>query len=315
MDLNQIITSDLIVDKLTITLPVASNSERTFITNCFMQSPVKKGMLTQHGPVGYNIKKFKYRYKYYAYPKASDYTDEYVYLQCSPFAEDDNFFRIDFNPSKISMSQVRVLVNQVIPKNGFKRLIEYGEITRIDLAFNLEWILPHQLYFYAPYFSVGKGYYKSGDIQSLYLGCDDSNQYVIYDKKVEIEKNNKNKEIKDDVPENDLTRVEYRYRPQKPISFFQLLKMDNPFKKLTIIAYLPKLFSDDSKLRLLLACARFQGLGQALLNIAKHERKKYLKLIKESGSSAFYQPEKIWEGFKHAIYNVVHPYEALLTIN
>jgi hypothetical protein len=313
MDLNQIITSNLIIDKLTITLPVTSVSEQSLIKKWFMISYNQKGKLSILGTVGYNNNKIKFRYKLYAFPKASDFFDEHIYIQCEPFDGSDNFFRIDFNPSKVSMAKVRAIVDQVIPQNGYKRLIEHGKITRIDLAFNLEWVLPHNLYFHVPYFKVGKGYYKSGDIQSLYLGDEESNQYVIYDKKVEIEKKNKNKGVKDAVPENDLTRVEYRYRPEPSITFLQLVTMDNPFKKLTVIAYPPKLVSSDSVLRLLFACSRFQGLGQALLNIEKHKRKKYLKLVKESGSSDFYNPDKIWESFSAAVYKLVHPYENLLT--
>ncbi len=299
--------SKIFIDGLSITLPIGSKAEENAIIKCFKE----KELLDSWGYTGTHKK----GYDYYAYPIVNEATDDKLFLQCSPSSGQKNFFRIEFNPSKVDMSEVRILMNQLLA-GGYKQLVEYGRITRVDVAFDASRISPHQLLFHVPQFSIGKCYYKSGNVQSVYLGCDESeNQYVVYDKNAHIQYNNQKKKekFKAPVPVHGLTRIEYRYRPDKPFMLKELLTIKNPFNNLKLTAYPQSLVSKDSLFRLLLAVSRFQGMNQALLNIAKHDRPKYIKLLINSGKTAWYKPDTIWESFSAAVYKLVHPYEYLLT--
>ncbi len=184
--------SNIKIDKLSITVPILSKAEHEHIVKCFEYN----GKLSNWGEIG---KSKKYN-THYAHPVVGENTEITMYLQYPQYYLVTNTLKIEFNPSKVNMEQVRMLINQIM-KNGFERLIEYGRITRIDLACDIARIRPHHIFFYAPYFSITDCKYKSGNLQTAYLGDSESdNQWVIYDKVAEIKDKNHKKEFKMEVP-------------------------------------------------------------------------------------------------------------------
>lgn len=320
--------SNIIIDRLSVTVPIASLAEHAFIVKCFEYG----GKLKEWGHMGLN-KKY---HTYYAHPFVGKGIT--MYLQYPQYYGVKNTLRIDFNPSKVEMKQVQALINQMM-QNGFKRLIEHGRISRIDTACDYAWIKPHNLLFYAPNYSIGLGIYKSGNIQtaylgehesgydqpvtlgdgnsvfiqSAYLGDSASSQWAIYDKVAEIKSKNHGKEFKTEVPNHDLTRIEFRHRPSDLLLLKDVLSMKNPFNTLKLIAYPKAMSSNDSTFKLLLALSRFQGMNQALLNIEKHHRPKYNKMLMECGKTNWFKPDTIWESFSSAVHQIAHPYESLLS--
>ena len=115
------------------------------------------------------------------------------------------------------------------------------------------------------------------------------------------------------VPNHDLTRVEFRHRPSDKLLLKEILTIKNPFAALKLIAYPKSMITNDSIFNLLLAASTFQGMNQALLKIAKHQRPKYNKMLTECGKTGWFKPEVVWESFSSAVFSVVHPYESLLT--
>lgn len=297
--------SNIKIDRLSITLPILSKAEHDYIVKCFAYN----GKFSNWGEIGAS-KKYK---TYYAHPVVGENPEITMYLQYPKNYWVTNTLKIEFNPSKVKMADVRVLINQIMI-NGFERFIQFGRITRLDLACDISRIMPHHIFFYAPNFSITDCKYKSGNIQTAYLGDSESdNQWAIYDKVAEIKDKNKKKEFKVEVPDHNLTRVEFRHRPSAKLMLKEILTIKNPFATLKLIAYPKSAITNDTVFNQLLTNSIFIGMNQALLKIVKHQRPKYNKMLTESGKTFWFKPEVIWESFSSSVFQVVHPYEALLT--
>ena len=150
--------SNIKIDRLSITLPIASKAEHDHIVKCFAYN----GILSNWGDIGVS-KKYK---THYANPVVGENIEITMYIQYPQSYWVTNALRIDFNPAKVDMEQVRTLINQIM-KNGFERLIQFGRITRIDLACDITRIRPHQLFFYVPHFSITDCKYWTLDFRVL----------------------------------------------------------------------------------------------------------------------------------------------------
>lgn len=230
------------------------------------------------------------------------YDKDCLLFQCAPWNPQNNFVRVEYNPSKVDINEVKVLLNMILP-GGYKSLLHTGVIRRVDIATDLSFVKPSDMVFHYPGIQCSGNYFKGGRIQSAYLGEKESQrQIVIYDKVAHLKKLNSKlpSDIKFPIPNHDVTRVEIRLRPNG-IEFHQLFVLDNPFHKLQLCVCSDSGKGDD-EWRLFRSLCIYEGVNQAIKcfdNITK--RKKYLERIMTTGLHKFWNPGKLWLGLPNAL--------------
>ena len=286
--------SPLFCDKLAVTLPVSANY-RTDVTNIFKN----------HICGNYGAKKYWHStslYKHAIKIPFDPICKNNLLFQCSPRNPKHSFVRVEYNPSKISLMEVRVILDQILP-HGFDSLYHQGKIRRIDLAVDMSWVSPHNLIFHYPGISCSRNFLKGGRIQSAYLGEKESpKQLIIYDKVAELKKQNAKtpKDLKYQIPHYDVTRVEVRLRPDG-ISFPGLMKLSNPLDNLQLCVCKDVDKGDDEYLLFRRLCI-YEGFPQVLKLISsKDKRKKYVNKIMSDGITSFWNPDKVWAGLQDAL--------------
>ncbi|NTV12827.1 MAG: hypothetical protein HGA96_02645 [Desulfobulbaceae bacterium] len=292
--------SSLFIDKLSLTLSIkdkdVKNATQDFID--FIGS--------NYGGKLWESQTYMYNMKIY-------YDGEYVLFQCCPKHKSLSWFRVEYNPSKVSPSEVAEILNHVLP-GGYQGLIKYGRITRIDIAVDCKWLSVWNLLFYYPGLAVSFNYLKSGSIQTATIGGNECvNQFQFYNKVAEINaKNGKlGKLYKKATPSHPLTRIELRYRPNHYCTFDELLfKTVNPLEnlRLSLITGMPKSPKNEleTMTRQTFELAKFIGLPQALNMVPKH-RKKYINDILNAGKTDWWKPKKLWETLPAAIEPIINP--------
>lgn len=293
--------SPLFVDKLSMTLYV-SDDEKMIVLKNFIEVVDQSygGKLWES--TNYNFSK-------------KIYVDgEYILFQCEPKQAGSNWLRVEYNPSKVSPSEVAGIVNLILP-GGYNDLIAYGRITRIDFATNCKYLPVGNLFFQYPNMSISRNHLKSGAIQAAYLGGDEGvNQFVLYDKVAEIKsKNNKlGKSFKKEMPLTPTTRIEWRYRPKEICTFKKIQSAtSNAFENLSlaVITGQPKIPTDvkEGLVRLVFELSKYTGLQQALLAAPKQNRDELKCIILNSGNSGWWKPLDLWKTLPGALKDIISP--------
>ena len=293
--------SPLFVDKLSMTLDIYDSNKKN-VAKDFMNivDEFYGGKLWESTTYIYNKKVY--------------IDDEYVLFQCVPKYEGVNFFRVEYNPAKVDPVEVAQITNLFLP-GGYKDLLTYGRVTRIDIATDVKKLSVGDLFFQYPGLAVSKNHLKSGSIQTAYLGDDNSvNQFVVYDKGAEIKaKNGKlGKAYKKEVPSCPLTRIEWRFRPKKICTFKTLLSStENVFEKLNLgmLTSLPKMPKTDTEglVKLVVELSKYQGLQQALFCVPKYRRKELMDTIMKSCKTTWWKPEELWKTLPGALERILNP--------
>ena len=290
----------LFVDKLSMTLDVPESNKKTVVKN-FIEviGEFYGGKLWES--TTYHCNK-------------NVYVDgEYILFQCGPKGNKMNLFRVAYNPSKIDPSEVAKIANLVLP-GGYEELIEYGRITRIDIAVDCKYLPVRNLFFQYPGLAVSKNHLKSGSIQTAYLGGDESpNQFVLYDKVAEIKHNNSKhgNQVKVAVPSCSMTRIEWRYRPKEICTFKTLLSTGNNFENLSLgmMGNQPKMPSNDLEgfIKLVFELSKYHGLQQALFNVPKSRRKEVMEAIVKLCKTSWWKPAELWQTLPAALEPIINP--------
>ncbi|MBF0098810.1 MAG: hypothetical protein HQM04_18185 [Magnetococcales bacterium] len=283
-----------------MTLKVETSNDREILIN----------RLKKDSAEGYSYYGPKGRYKIRAsYPV--DYNDDHtvmhdasddhnLVIQCDPYKTNMNFFRIEVNPNKASMAEVKKILDELLP-GGYARLIDQGCITRFDATVDVQDVQIDELLFYHPQMTKTGHFLKSGLVETVYIGSQDSlKQFCIYDKAAEVRRKNQLKtmeHLKEPVPKKSVTRIEARISPKEKMTFENLLSFPNPFIKLRISAMkvLSTQCEDDFVWKLFIDSCRFRTMQAALLLLPKNERAKYQNRINEAGFVGWWQPDTIWK--------------------
>lgn len=290
----------LFVDKLSMTLDVPESNKKTVVKN-FLEV------------IGEFSEGKVWESKTYHYNKRVYLDDEYVLFQCGPKGKQMNLLRVAYNPSKIDPSEVAKIANLVLP-GGYKELIEYGRITRIDIAVDCKYLPVRNLFFQYPGLAVSKNHLKSGSIQTAYLGGDESpNQFVLYDKVAEIKHNNSKKgnHVKGEVPSCPTTRIEWRYRPKEICTFKALPSTENIFEKLNLgmMTSQPKMPKSEVEglVKVVFELSKYHGLQQALFNVPKYRKKEVMETIMKSCKTSWWKPLELWQTLPAALEPIINP--------
>lgn len=302
-------------DKLSMTLQIPSPSERATLINR-LEKDLDDGY-SYWGPKGRYKRGFRYiahSDNYYTVP--NDSGDDYnLVIQCDPFDESLGFFRMEVNPSKAVMVKVKKTIDKLLP-GGYARLTKQGRITRFDATVDVQDVQIDELLFYHPKMTKTGHFLKSGAVETVYIGSQDSlKQFCIYDKAAEIHRKNQQKKVewlKEPAPKKPVTRIEARIYPKGEMTFNSLLSFQNPFEKLRVSALksLSTQYENDFIWKLFIDSCRFRTMQAALLRLPKNERAKYQCRIKEAGFVGWWKPNNVWEQLPKVVQRITSPSKA-----
>jgi hypothetical protein len=291
--------SELFIDRLCMTLDIPKSHHAATIANFKKAEDCGDGEKPKK-KVG------KYDYSLHL---TGDTEEGQILIQCSPSNPSYRFFRIEFNPSKANLWNLKKNINNIVP-GGYENLMNTGLVTRIDFTVDISYLDATDIIASHSKIEVESLYAKNGSIESKYLGASSSNhQTLLYDKVAEIVHSNKKKPkgLKSQVPPNKLLRVEYRHlKSYCTLQEHETLK--NPFVDLTLIAF-PELKSEkqyDPLWTLFLVTCRYKGVKNALSYFNENDKAIYLKRLKAEGKTDWWNPKKIWEGLPAAIASLMN---------
>ncbi|WP_204378160.1 hypothetical protein [Tardiphaga robiniae] len=206
-------------------------------------------------------------------------------------------FRIEFNPSaigSIGFSELHGVLTSIMP-GGWDYVIEYGRISRIDIAVDIPEARPGMFAVLPKQGLSTKEWTVAGKLQTLVLGKKGGNQTLIYNKKAQQLGQGKPWEGKATV------RVERRMLNPAIKKLSSLPDLPNPFAALSLTEllnapptekeWLWSLFKDSVSVR---------GLPAALARLPKAKRTLYRKHL-ESQPHQLWGPSVIWTNWLAAL--------------
>ena len=286
--------SKLFCDKLSFTIDYLNMDEQQHILDT-LQDMAEYGQLKN----AYGGKWYKKCMKGYVgkYQKSLNR----MLIQCDPKQPGFGFLSVDFNPAHADMEFIHALLNELLP-GGWDDILLKAKFTRFDMAVDLEGISPDQLLAYYPQMQISAVYCKSGQTETLSIGCYGGNKNItIYDKVKQVKDKNKKQNLNLPPPAKETTRVEISISPD--CSFDQLGMIQNPFAKLVIRAFadFPKV--EEELWRMFVALAQFRGAQDALLILDEGTRKKFKQKI-ENVVCPWWNPESIWNNWEDLLMEV-----------
>jgi hypothetical protein len=218
---------------------------------------------------------------------------------------DSRFMKLEWNPSQINQSDVRDLLEDIMP-NGVKDIATAkANVTRIDLSADLIGKRLGDLLFQYPKMRTAKLLFNGPDeherqLETLKMGSDAGvTQVVIYDKYAEVKQwNGKHSQAKKELPADPTTRVEIRLKPGKNPT--DLLKMENPFVKLRI-SQRPLTHVQDDTWDLFCAACESRGAQTALSMVKSEAKRKKYKQALAATAPTWWNAKMLGEQLAHVI--------------
>jgi len=286
--------SPLYIDKFSATLTVDPSHESQILQNIKMLEEdgyAKKG-IKGLGSYKVSVEVFK-----------EEYNESKLLVQCSPKNINNSFFRIEFNPAKVDMTEARVFIDAILPM-GYDGLVNQGICTRIDATVDVKNEELSKLLISHPGISITSGHYKSGCTETIYFGSKSSPKLVcVYNKVAEIKHKNSQLIFKKPIPDHPVTRIEARFRDRVPIK--DLAEIPNLFKKLRISSFQSIPILDDLT-KMFLMASQGTNAQNALLWLSESNRKKYKKLL-DTYNAKWWKPDEIWQQWPAVIDSLLNP--------
>lgn len=253
--------------------------------------------------------KYVSRTAYSSNLKLSTEVEPDVLIQCSPKIPTHRFFRIEFNPSKVNLHNLRKNIDNILP-GGYSHLMSAGIVTRIDLTIDALYLDATDIIASNPKITVEKHYAKNGTIETKYLGASSSNkQFVLYDKVAEIKHSNakKVKAFKTAIPTDKILRIEHRFLKLN-CTLKGVATLPNPFQDLSLVAYPGSKSTKayDPLWTLFLSACRFEGVETAFTHLNDEDQENFRKRLKADGRTDWWKPETVWQGLPSAIDSIVN---------
>lgn len=298
----------LVCDRLTLTCDLPEHLHNAVINN------FKDGKHFPQGGYAYSCKLTQLGMNPAPYVEFGDIEDKLTsaFVQCAPSKSTHKFLRLDFNPAKVDMSNLKFVIDNSFLnfKNiGFDYLFEHGKVTRIDLAIDtLHEAANEFLYHYPKMRRVEVVHTKSGRTEYLGGKYKAGKRIVIYDRIPAIKYSNakKFKDVyKEPIPAMPILRIEFKLNP-KDLLFKDLLQLKNPFSGLQLSLFDKLEKGNDNQWDLFLALARFEGAQATLGRLPKHVQDKYKDRLAK-GAVGWWKPEKVWAQYSDVIKQIVDP--------
>jgi hypothetical protein len=224
-------------------------------------------------------------------------------VQARPKWSNAPFVRVEFNPSRNSMGEVHTMMNFILP-GGYAALVEQGRCTRVDIAIDVHMVRPAQLLVTHQGFQIAKLHAKSGAVTGYELGSKESGKHFsIYDKAVQLKKENANTKWKFPIPDHPVTRVEARVKDRFPAA--QLKALANPFANLMISDFGSTAANDDDTKLLMWAV---MGVGaQTVLSGLSASGRKVAKQRLSTAAASWWEPAMYWQAWPEEASKVLTP--------
>lgn len=235
-----------------------------------------------------------------------------AHIECNPYDSSNGFLRLDFNPAKIHIEDLRMRLDNnylIQPGYDFEYVLKNGKITRIDFAVDIASEVAEGLYYYYSQMQrvevirsfSGQTEYVQGEVEysgakTEYLGTKikPTKRVVIYDRLPAIKALNYKKfytDLHEPEPKDDIMRVEVRlYNIKKTIK--ELPQLNNPFSPLVVSSLQADKY-DDPLWKFFVALARFEGAQTSLARLPENMKKEYRERIR-GGKVGWWKPDKIW---------------------
>jgi len=308
-----VIVNSLLVDKLVITVDIPA-SERDGVIN----------RMREHGAIH---RKSGGRYQYLLTLSVNKESLEQLWvdksgdttlrIEADPRGAGHNFMRFEWNPSKVCPIAIVYTIEHYAPLLwDYHDVLMKARVNRIDLAIDVLNVGIDQIYFHSAKKSITEIMFTHSSAKggkTEYLGQHKSEKrFRIYDKAAQIKQKNKNKivELKEDIPEQNITRIELELKPNKKSSLMMLLEMESPFTDLSVYSYPADLLGDDLFIQIL-AISRYEGLTKTIKTLSSLNKKKYLAIL-EGSRVYWWHPDDIWGGMPTIIDKLMYPIESTI---
>lgn len=225
-------------------------------------------------------------------------------IQIAPKQSKMSHMRVEFNPAKADMAEVRGYLDQIID-GGYDRLMAQGKCTRIDIAVDIHHAQLHWLLVWCHGLRVTANHYsQQGRLQTHYLGAKTSSRRLcIYDKRAQIKRHNSKAFIKEEMPEYPLTRIEMREQGGFPA--VNIEGLPNPLADVCVAT--PRLMAlYGEKMDVFLLAAQSVGVTAALQRLRKSTRKEMEKILRVNMLKCW-NPQAMWAQWPKVAAAIVSP--------
>lgn len=248
-------------------------------------------------------------------PTAMGFKPGTVFLiQAKPWNTSHKFMRLEWNPTLVGKKGLNYLHSQLFSEfmpDWRERIQANGYVTRYDLAMDLLGIKVDDLIVWSKKVRVyGMFTNSSGATETLYIGKNESNQLVVYDRMAHMKKANKSAHLleKKEIPAKHLTRIEARRRLSMPVS--SLLGVPNPFEYVEVFQPTPAALTMNSEqFALFRNACQMRGYRRALKLMPEYKQQTYNELMM-SCRAKWWTPEATWSYWPEALKKAgvpIHP--------
>jgi len=291
----------VIVDNITLTYSPKCQSDKDHISKAIKT----EGWLETWGGVKYPSQSIHYKTKVdLLFPDETFTHDNRARLEINPRNPATPFLRLEYNPEKISFSDISVCLNDIMP-HGVDCIFDHGNITRLDIAVDIQQVYPHQImldYIKTKFRTV---YIESGSVNSVYIGKDTGkNQMYMYDKVQEmLDKKYQIKSLSGfQMPSGGLTRIEVRHRPKKT-KFTDLFSLPNLFTSMFIVGT-PSQVKGDLDFNVKRDLCVHKGIRHTVNKFPDSDRLEFAAKIEKHGKADFLNIKELWSTLPNALLKV-----------
>lgn len=215
---------------------------------------------------------------------------ETVLMQVKPHSGSHQI-KFDWNPSKIGYDgheRFKLLLDGMLP-HGYDHLLASGKVTRMDIAVDIHGVHISDLSFFTAYACQGLKYARNGELQTVYLGGQDSpNKWAIYNKSAQLKL----------ATGQQITRIEKRLKMN--ISLADLNGYENPLLGLDVVSRkmgnkCPEGISSELW-KLFRRTSRYEPCHMIFADLEKSTRQIIRQWLKGKAVK-WWQPEKVWKAF------------------
>lgn len=288
--------SPLFCDRLSFVIQYPTASEQAHICNQ-LQKLGKSG----NGHFAWHKGKAKYKFGMAFFVGQSELVDTML-VQAGPKLYADHYFRADFNPAFADPTNVRWLLDMILP-GGWSDVGSLGRCTRFDATVDVTGLDITELLVYYSGMQLSRTFHKGGRLQTLDIGAySGDKRVVVYDKCAEVKHYNLTHKVKEPVPDGPVTRVEIVMRPS--LTFAALASLPNPFDSLNIYTVPPISSAKTLEFELFVKLAQLGGLQYALLTLREATRKQF-KARLELSAQPWWDPSAVWSHWQALLTSVL----------
>jgi hypothetical protein len=287
-----VVADPIRIDKVSMTLPIHGTKHAAVLSN--MEKLVKDAYAYETHTPGY----------FHSIWVVVGHAGERRFLvQAGAKWPNAAFLRVEFNPAKDPMAEVHTMLNFIVP-GGYQTLVAAGKCTRVDIAVDVHMARPAQLLVTHEGIQVSRLHAKSGTVTGYELGSRESGAHFnVYDKGLQLKKENANTKWKVPLPDHPITRIEVWVKESFPVS--KLVGLSNPFAKLKI-ADLGDIAGKDDDARIFMLAALGVG-AQTVLSSVSAPRRKVLQQRLSEASAVWWNPAACWQAWPEEAEKVLTP--------